>query len=1591
MLHLIRSSYFQRTVNSASRQIAFKGSGVILTVLLFLTALPPRELGQNVPQIQTRPPAASQQDKLPKLERGTRIERALKGGETHSYEVELVAGQFAHFVVEQQGIDLVVSLIGSGDAKIAEGESASESGERWDLLFLVKATGKYRLQITSTNQGAPDGHYELRIAQLRAATQAEILPLKARAAKLEADRVDAERDKDFYAMIENRSPPSHYLELFRQAVDQYQEALKLWRQVENPREIADLLYLIGERYFSVGDRRSSLTYYAQSLEAYQGLGDNTKQIVLLDRIGEANMKLGEYERAVSLFNQELQLALAGRNPREIAIAQNSLGEVFYRLGQFEKCRNYYREALALWEAANDTRGVTRTRYNIDLVDSSQPTVSPSNTNGLELVLQSGHLGIVNAVAVSPDKRLIVTGGTDNAVRLWELGEERELRTLAHHLKTISAVKFSPDGRIVASASEDGTIKLIETDTGKLLRTLVGFGFGVWAIAFSPDGQLLAAASFESTLKLWDVPTGRELHTFVGHRLPISGIDFSPDGRMIVSGGWDATIRLWDVTLGQEVKIVGRTAGVVTSVAFTPDGKSVVSGTRMAELKVWDIATNRLLRNFVGNTGQINSIATSPDGRFVISAGGSGLGDLETGIRVWDTSTGAQLKHLGNDDGPYRAVVFSRDGSLVLTAGYRPAIQLWDVSTWRPKPFAFTSHMSEVRGAAISTNGSLIAARSRDGISLWNAATGNEVRKLSAAPSNGSSALSSDGGLVAAEDVKGVSVWNTSTERTVHKFDVDLSESSFDRPDSGESIGGLQSLAFSKNGELLAIGGKRKKPILIDTESGNQLASWVAESGDLASSSGLPHKLSCYAVAFSPDGRLVASAVEEVEVNAEVDGAPVATVLGNTVYLWETKTGVAQKTIKTGIRINALSFSPNGRWLTRGGEDQTIRVMDLSTGLQLRALFGHSGGVNFLSFSSDGRWLAAAAANEVKLWDTRNWRDRTLQGHTDTVTSVSFTDDTTRLISSSRDGSTRVWEVDSGIERAKLIALDNKDWAVVTPDGHFYASPQGMKLMHWIVGSEAIALEQLKERYYEPHLLAKVMGFDPEPLRPVSDKPIELFPLVEAKAPGPDSNKLTINLTNRGGGIGKVQVLVNDKEVTPDARPGRDFDYRAKHAALEVDLSSSSYFVGRNNNIRVIAFNSDGNLSSRSMLVNWKPSGTMTSPSPELYAIVAGISKYSSPGLNLRFAAKDADDMSRALSLGAKRLFGADKIHITLLSTSGDARAVSPTKANFENAFREAQKARPSDILIIYFAGHAITASENRDTYYFLTKDARTTDSNVLTDREVRDLTTISTDDLLKWIRQIPALKQVIILDTCAAGAAEGKLVKERNVSGDQIRAIERLKDRTGFHVLMGSAADALSYEASEYGQGLLTYALLKGMKGAALREEEYVDVQTLFQYAADQVPKLAIGIGGIQKPTIAAPSGTSFDVGRLIEDDRSAIPLEIIKPVILRPLFLNAATGEDALAVSINKELRARLRDDDYPQLEGKATASFVYIDVDEFKDGIRASGTYKVEGDRVILHLHLRRNDQVLLSLTIEDLKDDVAGLVNKIMTAIITTSHRR
>ena len=578
-----------------------------------------------------------------------------------------------------------------------------------------------------------------------------------------------------------------------------------------------------------------------------------------------------------------------------------------------------------------------------------------------------------------------------------------------------------------------------------------------------------------------------------------------------------------------------------------------------------------------------------------------------------------------------------------------------------------------------------------------------------------------------------------------------------------------------------------------------------------------------------------------------------------------------------------------------------------------------------------------------------------------------------------------------------------DWAVVDLDGRWDASPGAQRLMYYVLstpeGYETIDFSQLKQRYYEPNLLQKVLGYSKEQVRDVAQfKDVLLPPAVEPIAPKDEKSTIRqVKLRNRNGGIGRVQVFVNGREFIEDARDAKlKANPQAAEYVLSFDLKNASFIAGQKPDVKVVAWNYDakakeqykGYISSRGTEIVYLANKNQNVEPPTLYAIVGGVSDYQGSALDLRFAAKDADDIYRAIQVGGKNLFGVERMKLQLLSTSGNKDAILPTKANFQKTFAEfAAEAKPNDILFVYLSGHGITLNFGSDTYYYLTQEAATTDKEILSkDNALLSSSTISSEELTQMHKAIKAQKQVLILDTCAAGALgnEFKIVEKKELSTDAKRALEKMRDRVSFHVLMGSAANAVSYEASQYGQGLLTYSLLQGMKGAALEADGQIDVSKLFNYAADTVPNLAKNIGGIQRPEIRVPiGGTSFPFGIIkTDDDKKQIPLAQVKSVILRPNFQNQKLSYDNLKIAAL--LRDALREANFTVIRGDTSGGLVFVDTDEMPDAIVPAGNYQIEGDAIKVTINLIKNNEPAATFTVEGSKNDLAALTKKMVEII-------
>ena len=262
-------------------------------------------------------------------------------------------------------------------------------------------------------------------------------------------------------------------------------------------------------------------------------------------------------------------------------------------------------------------------------------------------------------------------------------------------------------------------------------------------------------------------------------------------------------------------------------------------------------------------------------------------------------------------------------------------------------------------------------------------------------------------------------------------------------------------------------------------------------------------------------------------------------------------------------------------------------------------------------------------------------------------------------------------------------------------------------------------------------------------------------------------------------------------------------------------------------------------------------------------------------------------------------------------------------------------------MVVYLSGHGINLGGTDEDFYYLTQDAYTANANAYNDPAIKQQATLSSQELVEMFKKVPALKQVLMIDACASGKVVDNLIAKRDIESGTLRALDRMKDRTGLHIITGCTADAVSYEASRYGQGVLTYSLLEGMRGLALREDKFIDVNQLFQFAQERVPILASGIGGIQTPQVFSPNGSqSFDLGELTTDEKKQITLAKARPFFIRSTFIDEQKFRDVLG--LGKKMDEMLNE---VSVRGESSP-LLFVDVSEYPDACQISGQYKqIEG----------------------------------------------
>jgi WD40 repeat protein len=1166
--------------------------------------------------------------------------------------------------------------------------------------------------------------------------------------------------------------------------------------------------------------------------------------------------------------------------------------------------------------------------------------------------------------------------------LWDINTGRELRRFVGHKDIVISVAFSPDGEQVLTGSKDQTALLWDVNSGKILRQFEGHSNSIVSVAFSPDRHAALTASYDSTARLWDVETGKELRRFyalssAGVGLLIASVAISSDGKSLVAACTDdkfefATLLSWDIETGKQLKRIDLSdSDGISAVMFSSDGSKFLAASGDIA-RILKVATGREILSLDGASGPLSSAAFSPDGRTVLSCGSDG------NARLWDAATGKELKRLEGHTYPVKSVAFSPNGRLALTGSEDKTARLWDLDTGKELK-RLEEHALAVDSAIFSPDGQKVLTGSEDGITrVWDLASGRQTHSLGPPnlPWDGSQrnrvAVSVDGqrGLTLNENMSSIET------ATIWDLSVGSRLGSFVLPPYSKMRGLIKSIAFLPDGREVAI----------IAHNDGTIAVWDLSKGKDAQVYG-GHQDAIISVAYSSNWRTLLTGGWDT-----------------TARLWDFTTGrEMQRFLGHSDKVFSVDISPDERRVLTASADGTARLWDVATGKEIRRFGPIPGNTLAIAFSPDGREGTTVGTDSIaRIWNLETGQEiRRLVGHSNLINSFAYSPDGKEVLTSSDDGTTRLWETSTGVELATILGFSDGGWAVVDPRGHYDASdPDNLSSLYWVTDNlRTIDLGQLKEEYYTPGLLARVLRGERLPDVTGMDT-VALPPVLSATAEyNSAKHQLPITIRNDSGGVGKLLVKVNDRLLQTIEHPVSPED--GKSLPMSIDLGDAPFVPGENI-IRVTAYDAANRIESQQLVVHYTMPAAAKGAAPSrasttlnagrFFGIVVGTSVFGDPKLNLQFPAKDADSIATGLLLGAERLYGKDQVWIRILTSAAKTDDSLPTKKNIRAAFEEVRRqAHPEDTLVVYLSGHGAMSTQNRDLYYYLTADARTLDVDA--DPALRDVSTVSSAELFDWLREpvkTMPLKQVVILDTCAAGGAANDLMKladKREVPPDQRRAIELLKDATGTFILMGSAADSASFEASKYGEGLLTYALLQGMRGRSLDDGSRLGVSRWFEDASEQVPELSKTIGGIQRPIIAAPRGRGFPVALLTAEDRARIPLALPRPQLLR-VTCEDSDGLDPL--HLRSALREQLRALAYDQSRGGQDAAVLYLDSadDDLPGALRPSVRYQISDQSVSVRIRLIVDEKSVAEATEIFTMKDAHTLADAVATKIVALS---
>ncbi len=664
------------------------------------------------------------------------------------------------------------------------------------------------------------------------------------------------------------------------------------------------------------------------------------------------------------ISRVLKQILSQFKPGSAAAASYGAGNCLNLLGQLQA----------------DLTGLDLTGLSIRQADLREVSLAGVNLMraNLATALFAESIGDIYQVVISPDDRLVATGGSDGMILVWDIETGQNLLNIKAHNGYSFGLVFTADSKkLISAVVDDQYIKIWDLDSGSCLKSWQSSA-SIYRIALSADDQTLACSGENGSLLLWDVRTGQLLKKLIGHVGHVLGVAFQPQGTLLASSSFDSIIKLWDLTTGECIHTLTEHTQLVWSVAFNVLGTQLVSTGFDTLVKLWDVETGYCLQTIQAHSRAAVEGLSSPDGQFIVSS------SQDLTVRIWvavQSDDWQCIKVLQGHHNSVWSIALNSTGTMLISSDHDGVLKFWDVESWQCTK-TIRSIPKACRAIAFHPETDLLVSGGEDSqIRLWNFETAECLKTIPAhAAAIWNVKFNPANNLLASCGMDGrVNLWK------MNDISV-LDDNSYLLQQSTTFV---LAVVFHPDAKLLASGGADHNIYLWDYYTGKLLRTF--------------EKSDCNIIIdldFHPQGHLIASASHD----------PV-------IRIWDIETGKCHQTLSEGADHNwTVTFHPQGDLLASGGNDCTVRLWNIYAGECCRIFNGHTGAVSKVVFNLDGSQLVSASKDyTVRVWDLATGECiKILKGHTDMVNFVVYHPNPQRqlLASCSHDETIRLWDTNT---------------------------------------------------------------------------------------------------------------------------------------------------------------------------------------------------------------------------------------------------------------------------------------------------------------------------------------------------------------------------------------------------------------------------------------------------------------------------------------------------------------------------------------------------------------------------------------------------